>query len=421
MSKRIARAWALAASLLAGTGAAACGDDAARGRAENPVGGADASDEDGGADEDEGAGGFPGFSACERKRDGTACGPSHHCIGELCLPSRCGDGVKTDDEECDDGNEALGDDCSPACRRTPATCGDGEVNHADEECDDGNRINDDACANSCTRNVCGNARVDVAEECDDGNGVDDDLCSNGCTLNRCRNGRLDPGEECDDGNRIDDDGCTNACIAVVCGDGVVYEGIEECDDGNTLDGDACSSTCKAIVCGNNRIDGQEACDGTALPPGVTGVCNSTCTQVQTVNPLCDVCRREDDACTTGYIEGINLLDDCLTSPPQGESAEWVELCSTLSRCIAQSRCDEGTAEVIGQCICGPGVSIADCQANVVQPNGACRDAFIRGARCTSDSNPLACAINTSGDPTNPAGNALYLAQCEREKCAEVCR
>lgn len=35
----------------------------------------------------------------------------------LSLPLRCGDGVRQDEEECDDGNHAGGDGCSPYCTR----------------------------------------------------------------------------------------------------------------------------------------------------------------------------------------------------------------------------------------------------------------------------------------------------------------
>jgi cysteine-rich repeat protein len=33
------------------------------------------------------------------------------------LPTRCGDGVRQDDEECDDGNRTGGDGCSPYCMK----------------------------------------------------------------------------------------------------------------------------------------------------------------------------------------------------------------------------------------------------------------------------------------------------------------
>jgi len=33
----------------------------------------------------------------------------------ISLPTRCGDGTRQDDEECDDGNRAAGDGCNPYC------------------------------------------------------------------------------------------------------------------------------------------------------------------------------------------------------------------------------------------------------------------------------------------------------------------
>ena len=61
---------------------------------------------------------------------------------------------------------------------------------------------------------------------------------------RCGGGVVDPGEQCDDGNRIDTDACTNSCKVNVCGDGIIYAGVEECDDGNTADADGCSAQCQ---------------------------------------------------------------------------------------------------------------------------------------------------------------------------------
>jgi cysteine-rich repeat protein len=38
-------------------------------------------------------------------------------LGLYPLPARCGDGVRQDDEDCDDGNHTAGDGCSPYCLR----------------------------------------------------------------------------------------------------------------------------------------------------------------------------------------------------------------------------------------------------------------------------------------------------------------
>jgi len=66
----------------------------------------------------------------------------------------CGDGVRTNDEECDDGveNAPEGSSAYGACRfdctRGPV-CGDGVVQEPDEECDDGNFVNGDGCSSAC--------------------------------------------------------------------------------------------------------------------------------------------------------------------------------------------------------------------------------------------------------------------------------
>lgn len=59
----------------------------------------------------------------------------------------------------------------------------------------------------------------------------------------CGNAVVEAGEECDDGNADDNDACLNSCEKAVCGDGVVFAGVEACDDGNSLDGDGCDSNC----------------------------------------------------------------------------------------------------------------------------------------------------------------------------------
>ncbi|MBT3292946.1 DUF4215 domain-containing protein [Candidatus Peregrinibacteria bacterium] len=159
--------------------------------------------------------------------------------------SICGDGIKAEGEECDDGNYDDGDGCSYYCSleyccdelshscsagvsgcdyeniySTPtscdigcAFCGDGVV-AGYEECDDGGSNSDsvqDACRTSCENADCGDSVVDTGETCDTGgNSV---TCDNDCTTPACGDGvRNSPaGEECDDGNTTDGDGCTSLC------------------------------------------------------------------------------------------------------------------------------------------------------------------------------------------------------------------
>ena len=58
----------------------------------------------------------------------------------------CGNGTLDPGEDCDDGNTAAGDGCSPVCRLE--VCGNGIV-EGNEQCDDGNTVNGDGCDNNC--------------------------------------------------------------------------------------------------------------------------------------------------------------------------------------------------------------------------------------------------------------------------------
>ncbi|NTX11575.1 fibro-slime domain-containing protein [Myxococcus sp. CA056] len=70
-------------------------------------------------------------------------------------PAVCGDALKHPSEECDDGNNDLGDGCTPLCTREPVcsngvcenVCGDGQLRS--EQCDDGNTLANDGCSPTC--------------------------------------------------------------------------------------------------------------------------------------------------------------------------------------------------------------------------------------------------------------------------------
>ena len=84
-------------------------------------------------------------------------------------PPACGDAHLDEGEECDDGNLAAGDGCSPACEFEEIeqpVCGDGHLDEG-EDCDDGNVIGGDGCSALCR------------SEGSDEKPADDDGC--GCT------------------------------------------------------------------------------------------------------------------------------------------------------------------------------------------------------------------------------------------------
>lgn len=118
------------------------------------------------------------------------------------VPSgECGNRQVGSFEQCDDGNVAAGDGCSPACRLEVGFKCTGEPS-------------------LCVRTVCGDGIVEGAETCDDSNAWPYDGCSSLCT---------------------NEPECSGASCTSRCGDGLVIE--EACDDGNTTDGDGCSATC----------------------------------------------------------------------------------------------------------------------------------------------------------------------------------
>ncbi len=167
--------------------------------------------------------------------------------------SVCGDGVRSQDEACDDGN-AVGDDgcaancltvdpgfsCTPPglpCHRI-ARCGDG-VAVLPELCDDGNVTAGDGCSDSC--------KIELGWKCSGS--------PSKCSHTTCGDKKIEGAEGCDDGNALPFDGCSAACqnepdcktaadgsCMSRCGDGIVVK--EDCDDGNNVDGDGCSAACK---------------------------------------------------------------------------------------------------------------------------------------------------------------------------------
>ena len=166
------------------------------------------------------------------------------------VPPICGNGERTADEACDDGNTVSGDGCSADCLTVDpgyscvpvgrvchriARCGDGVV-VLPELCDDGNPTAGDGCSptckvelgfkcsgnpSRCVATTCGDKIVEGAESCDDGNAVPFDGCSADC--------QSEPG-------------CTTGACVSRCGDGIVVG--EACDDGNNIDGDGCTADCK---------------------------------------------------------------------------------------------------------------------------------------------------------------------------------
>jgi fibro-slime domain-containing protein len=167
----------------------------------------------------------------------------------------CGNGVRTSDEACDDGNTVSGDGCANNCLsvepgfscvkpgepcRPVARCGDG-LRVFPEQCDQGD-------LNGQGKGCSAGCKIEIGWKCDDGS-------PSACTTTTCGDNNIEGAEGCDDGNSMPFDGCssdcqnepsckgTSACTSR-CGDGIMLGANEECDDGNNIDGDGCSADCK---------------------------------------------------------------------------------------------------------------------------------------------------------------------------------
>lgn len=256
--------------------------------------------------------------------------PNYECTATGCRAIKCGDGVRTSTEECDDAQDPPkdGDGCSKVCKlergfRCSASgcapiCGDGIV-VTGEGCDDGDRAGGDGCSAACkvepfhscggmpskcvSTIACGNGDVEPGEICDP---PGKDGCNAGCKSfspdvgagSKCGNSVIEAGEQCDPpmagkGCNVGcalEDGFTcprpGVCFKVPsCGDGVLHALLgEECDDGNGVATDGCDqckvvppyscfglqpSVCIQEICGDGIRTPSEACDDGANGAGCT--------------------------------------------------------------------------------------------------------------------------------------------------------
>jgi cysteine-rich repeat protein len=73
---------------------------------------------------------------------------TNSCTTVVNVDGQCGNGLREQGEQCDDGNANNYDGCSNYCRLTWSTCGNGILDSG-EQCDDGNNNSSDTCTNIC--------------------------------------------------------------------------------------------------------------------------------------------------------------------------------------------------------------------------------------------------------------------------------
>ncbi|CAD8074288.1 unnamed protein product [Paramecium primaurelia] len=169
-------------------------------------------------------------------------------LNNRCL-SICGDGIKSMDEQCDDGNELPYDGCYGClyeCSRECIKCVDGLC----YECLSpdwilkNNTCECETCQNLC-QNECLSCIKGVCYECQspewilDSNNICVYVCGEQCSKNICGDGILNIQiEECDDGNDQIRDGCYNCLLekGFLCyyDENMVSQGCSRCQDFNCL-------------------------------------------------------------------------------------------------------------------------------------------------------------------------------------------
>ncbi|HEY0710065.1 MAG TPA: DUF4215 domain-containing protein, partial [Polyangia bacterium] len=265
-----------------------------------------------------------GAEQCDDGVNMTPYGGAAQACAPGCMRSGfCGDGNidSAFGEECDqaaDNGKGYGF-CTSACKLGPR-CGDGVASNG-EECDEGAAVNGtptSACMSTCKRK-CGNGAADPGEQCDDGtaNNVGGyGKCTMMCTLGpRCGDGAKNGTEECDDGKNDGSYGnCAPMCkLGPRCGDSLVQTAAGEvCDQGAMNSAMAygmnkCDSRCKpAPFCGDKRVDAtfMEKCDD-GVNSGMPGSCKTDCSDF-VPNPTCGdgtVQMQNNEQCDSGAANG----------------------------------------------------------------------------------------------------------------------
>ena len=267
-----------------------------------------------------------------------------------CRLARCGDGTKDDGELCDDGNNSSGDYCSPDCKSVTGRCGDG-IMQSNEVCE---KALDPYCADDCQSQTgyCGDGIKQTNEVCD--TGIVGSYCRSDCQklLGYCGDGIMQR-ESCE---CTADDVAAGLCATAgetieECSGG--FTGINElCDDGieNGIYGKHCNATCDGWTgyCGDGIKNGSEVCDDGNNEDG--DYCSADCTT-------------SNGSCGDGIVQEFEQCDRA----PFGEGIG--------------AYCSDDCQEILGSCGDGIRQSNEECDNGI--NNGKCPYGDLECAICTT--------------------------------------
>ena len=250
------------------------------------------------------------------------------CVEDACAATRCGDGYADAmrEEECDDGNDVLGDGCDD-CR---FTCDDAS------DCDDADECNGaEACsaAHVCTSGTA----LEEGAACAGGTGT----CASGSCLPRS----CATDADCDDADVCNGE---ERCESTACVRGTALD----CDDDDACTADTCGA---ASGCAHALIDADR--DGHA--PASLGACGTDCDDASaTANPdIAEVCGDAIDNDCNGMVDEVSMTAwyvDCDGDSYAAVGARMISSCARPS--AATSMCASGG----GWTARAPSASTADC-------------------------------------------------------------
>jgi len=371
------------------------------------------------------------------------------------------DGMKSDVEQCDDGNDIPGDGCEPDCSFTcvPGPKGDAKCDDtdpcngeeacaADHTCASGAPLPDgSACGAAkicvsgvCQDDVCGDLFVSAGEQCDDGNTTAGDGCDADCTYSctaadpsKCAPADVCAGAPtCDDATHTcsplvplaDGTACATgfclagACKSPTCGDGVPDPG-EDCDDGNAIDGDGCDTAC-VFSCATPAADcpvppecqmatctALHTCD-VATDPAKEG---SACGAMPGYTCKSGACSAPNATCGNGVLE---VGEACDFGAANGPGTGCETNCQFSCTLVPDSCSDNNPCNGVEACVpnmvggkagqkCQSGVPAANCTAC---PGGLCGAGVCKASSCGDG-----CVDAGAGEQCEPPGGPTCDGSC----------